>query len=160
VQVSEPAPEHEPPISAPMGGSLRASVRRNAVALISLSVALFSSGYNTWRNQSTEAHRNVREASFKLIEQAGELQQLMQHRYYGGDHSQMNWIAGWGHATLIRDMAPLVSPAVQQRADAVFAEWKAHAGELESGQGDSAQRIENAIDQLTGEIRSELLALH
>ena len=97
---------------------MRASVRRNAVALISLSVALFSTSYNTWRNQATEAHRNVREASFKLLEQAGELQQLMQHRYYGGDHTQMNWIAGWGHATLIRDMAPLVSPAVQTRADA------------------------------------------
>ena len=144
----------------PAGISLRASVRRNAVALISLCVALFSTSYNTWRNQATEAHRNVREASFKLLEQAGELQQLMQHRYYGGDHSQMNWIAGWGHATLIRDMAPLVSPAVQARADAVFAEWKAHADELESGQGDSAQRIESAIDQLSGEIRNELLALH
>jgi len=151
-----PAPAREPSIE----GSLRASVRRNAVALISLAVALFSTSYNTWRNQSTEAHRNVREAAFKLIEQAGELQQLMQHRYYGGDHSQMNWIAGWGHATLIRDMAPLVSPSVQQRADALFIEWKAHAGELESGQGDSAQRIDTAIDKLTGEIRGELLALH
>ena len=139
---------------------MRASVRRNAVALISLSVALFSTSYNTWRNQATEAHRNVREASFKLLEQAGELQQLMQHRYYGGDHTQMNWIAGWGHATLIRDMAPLVSKDVQARADALFAAWKENAGELESGQGDSAQRVETAIDALTGEVRGELLALH
>ena len=154
--MSAPAPAQK----EPAGGSLRASIKRNAVALISLTVALFSTSYNTWRNQSTEAHRNVREASFKLLEQAGELQQLMQHRYYGGDHSQMNWIEGWGRATLIHDMAPLVSPQVQQRGDALFAEWKAHAGELESGQGNSAQRIERAIDQLTGEIRSELLALH
>ncbi len=150
-------PEPEP--SAPVD-SLRTSLRRNAVALISLAVALFSTSYNTWRNQATEAHRNVREASFRLIEEAGGLAQVMQHRYYGGDHSQMNWIEGWGKATLIRDMAPLVSPAVQKRADTVFATWKECAGDLETGQGDSAQRIEKTLDDLNGEIRNELLALH
>lgn len=136
------------------------AVRRNAVALISLSVALFSTSYNTWRNQTTEAHRNVREAAFKLIEQTGELQQLAQHRYYGGDHSHMNWIAGWGHATLIRDMASLVSPAVQARADRLFAAWKENAGELESGRGNSEQAIESALDEVNASIRAELLALH
>ena len=139
--------------------SLRAGIRRNAVALISLSVALFSTGYNTWRNQATEAHRNVREASFKLLEEAGELQQVALHRYYGGDHSQMNWIAGWGKATLIRDMAPLISPAAQARAETLFVTWKERAGELESGEGDSAQRIAASIDELNGAVRAELLAL-
>ena len=138
---------------------VREGVRRNAVALISLAVALFSTSYNTWRNQTTEAHRNVREASFALLERAGELQQIAQHRYYGGDHSAMNWIAGWGKATLIHDMAPLVSSKVQARADALFLVWKENAGELESGQGESAQRIEAAVDALTGEVRDELSAL-
>jgi hypothetical protein len=149
-----------PPPDPAAPSRVLSAVRRNAVALISLSVALFSTSYNTWRNQTTEAHRNVREASFKLLEECGELQQLAQHRYYGGDHSQMNWIAGWGRATLIRDMAPLVSKDVQARADALFDSWKENAGELESGQGDSAQRIEATIDALTGEVRSELITLH
>lgn len=138
---------------------LREGVRRNAVALISLCVALFGTSYNTWRNQTTEAHRNVREASFKLLEACGELQQLAQHRYYGGDHSQMNWIAGWGKATLIRDMAPLVSPSVQMRADRLFAVWKENAGELDSGQGESEQTIETALGDVTNAARAELLAL-
>jgi hypothetical protein len=141
-------------------GTIGASVRRNAVALISLCVALTGMAYNTWRNQTTEAHRNVREASFKLLEQSGELQQVMQRRYYGGDHSQMNWIEGWGTVTLIRDMAPLVSPAVEARAEAVFRTWKERATELETGEGDSAQHIETAIDDLNSEIRKELVALH
>ena len=140
-------------------GTLRESLRRNTVALISLAVALFSTSYNTWRNQTTESHRNVREASFKLLEECGELQQLAQHRYYGGDHSQMNWIAAWGKATLIRDMAPLVSPAVQARADKLFATWKETAGELEHGEGGSEQTIEAALDEVTVSIREELLAL-
>ena len=35
-------------------------LRDNAVALISLVVALGSLGYNTWRNERTEHNRNVR----------------------------------------------------------------------------------------------------
>lgn len=148
-----------PDDTKPRDGTLRESLRRNTVALISLAVAVFSTSYNTWRNQTTESHRNVREASFKLLEECGELQQLAQHRYYGGDHSQMNWIAAWGKATLIRDMAPLVSPSVQTRADRLFATWKENAGELESGQGGSEQAIETALDEVNGSIREELLAL-
>lgn len=153
--MSAPSPD----ASALRDHPLREGVRRNAVALISLAVALFSTSYNTWRNQTTEAHRNVREASFKLLEACGELQQLAQHRYYGGDHSQMNWIAGWGKATLIRDMAPLVSPATQLRAEKLFAVWKENAGELESGSGDSEQAVESALDAVAEAARTELLAL-
>src|SRR5690349_6337979 len=84
-------------------------LRRHAVALISLAVALFSSSYNTWRNQTTEAHRNVRGAAFSLFEQLGELQQLVDARYYGGDTSKANRIIGWGKAVLVRDMSVLMS---------------------------------------------------
>jgi hypothetical protein len=149
--------DDDQPVATPR---LIAGVRRNAVALISLTVALFGTSYNTWRNQATEAHRNVREASFKLLEEVGELQQITQRRHYGGDHSEINWIDGWGRATLIRDIAPLVSPAVQQRADDVYASWKTHAGDLGNGENDSEAAIERSLDALSGEIRSELQALH
>ena len=148
-----------PEDKTPRTGTVRESLRRNTVALISLAVAVFSTSYNTWRNQTTESHRNVREASFKLLEECGELQQLTHHRYYGGDHSQMNWIAGWGKATLIRDMSPLVSPAVQARADRLFAAWKENASELERGEGNSEQAIESALDEVSISIREELLML-
>ena len=42
-------------------------LRRNAVALISLVVALSSLGYNTWRNEQTEANRNERQAAFEVL---------------------------------------------------------------------------------------------
>jgi hypothetical protein len=149
------------PVSAPVTPlPLVSSIQRNAVALISLAVALAGTSYNTWRNQTTEAHRNVREASFKLLEQSAELQQLAQQRYFGSDHSPANWIAGWGKATLIRDIAPLVSPRAQERADALFATWKLRADELESGSGDSEAKIEAAIDALSNELRDELRQLH
>ena len=45
--------------------SIRQQLRANAVALISLVVALSSLGYNTWRNEQTEENRSIRVAGFE-----------------------------------------------------------------------------------------------
>ena len=42
-------------------------IRPNAVALISLFVALTSVTYSTWRNERTEYNRNVRAATFQML---------------------------------------------------------------------------------------------
>lgn len=90
------------------------------IALISLVVALMGLGYNTWRNEATEAHRNARQASFELLDQLGQLQQIVDNRYYAGERSEMTRIAAWSRAALIRDMGTLVSPATQDRAQEAF----------------------------------------
>ncbi len=48
--------------------TLISQVRQHSVALISLAIAQSSLGYNTWRNEQTEANRNARAAG---IEQLG-----------------------------------------------------------------------------------------
>ena len=40
--------------------SLKEQFRRNMVALISLVIAITSLGYNTWRNEASEANRTQR----------------------------------------------------------------------------------------------------
>jgi hypothetical protein len=40
--------------------TIRKQIQNNAVALISLFIAVGSLGYNTWRNETTEEQRNVR----------------------------------------------------------------------------------------------------
>ena len=47
--------------------TFREQLRSNAVALISLTVALSSLGYNTWRNERTEHNRNIRAAAFEIL---------------------------------------------------------------------------------------------
>jgi len=47
--------------------TIRQQVRNNAVALISLLIALTSLGYNTWRNERTEHNRNSRTAAFEIL---------------------------------------------------------------------------------------------
>ena len=62
--------------------SIREQIRSNAVALISLVIALSSLGYNTWRNETTESQRNIRHASFRVLETLGSLQEVVDFRYY------------------------------------------------------------------------------
>ena len=62
--------------------SIRQQIHNNAVALISLFIALSSLAYNTWRNETTEEQRNVRHAAFRVLESLGELQQVVDFRHY------------------------------------------------------------------------------
>ena len=57
-----------------MAQNVGQQLRSNAVALISLAVALTALGYNTWRNERTEHNRNIRVAAFEVLTQLGELQ--------------------------------------------------------------------------------------
>lgn len=135
-------------------GGWRAALNRHAVALISLTVALFSTSYNTWRNETTEAHRNVRQAAFSMLAAVGEFQQTVDQRYWGGDRSDANRIRGWGEAALLRDLGPLVSDATRERASALHARWSADLAALDGGEREAEERIARA----TGELRTQLIA--
>ena len=52
---------------------IRKQLKQHSVALISLVIALSSLGYNTWRNETTEEQRNIRHASFRVLECLGDL---------------------------------------------------------------------------------------
>ena len=95
-------------------------IRSNSLALISLAVAFIALGYNTWRNETTESHRNVREASFRVLESLGELQEVADHRYYylpfentEGREGELR-LRGFGRVAMVRDLMNLMpgpSPA-------------------------------------------------
>ncbi|MDX1554682.1 MAG: hypothetical protein R3212_01515, partial [Xanthomonadales bacterium] len=62
--------------------SIRQQIHNNAVALISLFIAVASLGYNSWRNETSEEQRNIRHAAFTVLEHLGEIQQVVDARYY------------------------------------------------------------------------------
>jgi hypothetical protein len=130
-----------------------AGVRRHAVALISLAVALFGTGYNTWRNETTEAHRNVRAAGFMVLDALGQLQEISDRRFYGGDHSDANRISGWGKVTVVRDMAPLVSSPTDVQARVLFTAWQENVDKLDA---DGEQVEKNVAEAITG-VRAQVL---
>jgi hypothetical protein len=130
-----------------------------ALALISLAVALAGFSYNTWRNETTEAHRNVRQASFQMLNEIGQLQQIVDNRYYANDHSEMTRIAGWGKAALLRDLGPLVSPTTAQRSQEAFDAWSANAEGIDAHDAESERRVSGSLKRLRKQVLDELMAL-
>ncbi len=137
-----------------------AGVRRHAVALISLTVALFGTSYNTWRNQTTEAHRNTRTAGFMVLETLGQLQEVADRRYYGGDHSDENRVSGWGKVGVVRDMSSLVSPAAEIQGRAVFEAWQANVDKLDGVDAQAEKTVTHAISDLRDRVIVELRGLN
>src|SRR6476659_6736728 len=123
---------HDSSAPTPWRTALASGVRRHAVALISLAVALFGTSYNTWRNQTTEAHRNTRTAAFMVLDALGQLQEITDRRYYGGDHSDANRIGGWGKAAVVRDMSMLISKTANTHGQALFMTWQSNVDKLDA----------------------------
>ena len=135
-------------------GMIREQLRSNWLALLSLFIALFGLGYNTWRNETTEGHRNVREAGFIVLDALGELQQLADTRFFGGEKNEANRIAIWGRVTLVRDISGLISVDAQTRAEQLFEIWSGNAPAFDAGD----RAAEAAFATATREARSQVLA--
>lgn len=120
----------------PDADSLRAQLRRHSVALISLVIAVTSLGYNTWRNETTERQRNVRHAAFRVLEALGELQTVVDERYYYLPFSDDPMreaelrLRGYGSVAMIRDLMNLMPGDAPEAGQSMHALWHMHVNEL------------------------------
>jgi hypothetical protein len=128
--------------------TLRRQLRDNAVALISLVVALSSLGYNTWRNERTEGNRNVRTATFELLTRLAELERLVFLAQYDRDAAAGNPRSGWTYVLSIRDLATLTPAPVPARANELQQAWSANWEGLGKDDEIAVNRIDDAIGRL------------
>ncbi len=128
--------------------TIREQFRRNAVALISLAIAVTSLGYNTWRNEASEHNRNQRVVSIEILLMLSELQQVILDRRYGKEsEGKSNLRKGWVIALTIRDISMIADGGVPESAERLFSTWEDESGSL--GSSDEAkERIENALKAL------------
>jgi hypothetical protein len=142
-----------------MTENLRHQVRVNAVALISLAVALCSLGYNTWRNERTEQNRSVRVAAFEVLKNLGELQVIVNFAYFGKNEQLGNPVLGWGRIALISDLSQLLPAPAPERAEKLSHAWQADWQQLREDEP-SVERITAEIDQSRDAVREILRGLH
>lgn len=140
-------------------GAFSAAVQRHSVALISLFVALTGLAYNTWRNEATEAHRNVRQAAFVMLAELGELQQVVDRRFYAGKADDVNRISGWGKVALLRDVSMLVSPAASRQAALLFHTWESQLDRMDGGDPAAERAVSMAIAATREQVLRDLEAL-
>ena len=94
-----------------------------AATLFSVMFALLGFTYNVWRMEQTEQNSSVREASFEMLLQLAELEQLVYAAYYDQDTVAGNPRKGWVIVGLIVDLSRACSPAVTARARELKSAW-------------------------------------
>lgn len=138
--------------------SIRHQLRINAVALISLLVALSTLGYSTWRHEVSEDNRTLRTAAFNILLTAGELQSVVDFAHYEGNPDAGNPIKGWGKVLYLRDLGIVMPAQVQSRTRDLQRVW-AHDWEALQQDEAAAQRITASIDALRSEVGTLILRL-
>ena len=130
-------------------------IRRNAVALISLVVALSALGYNTWRNEKSEENRNHRQAAFEILLKLNQLQQVVFHRRYDNDETDKgNPRVGWTIVLTIRDLSQLLYPPLPGMAGDLQATWGDNWEDL----GEDQASVDAVLENVDG-MRDETLRL-
>ena len=138
---------------------MRQQLRNNAVALVSLVIALSSLGYNTWRNERTEHNRNVRTATFELLMRLADLERVVFLAQYEHDAHGGSPRTGWTYVLAIRDLAALTPPPVRQQAERLQQTWRDNWEGLGREDEQAAGRIDDAIGALRGSCLTALNAL-
>src|SRR5438045_6491636 len=119
-------------------------LRDNAVALISLVVALGSLGYNTWRNERTEHNRNVRAAAFELLMKLADLKRVVFLAQYDRDQAGGNPRTGWTYVLAIQDLSKLAPAPVPAQAERLQQVWGGNWEGLEIGRASCRERGESS----------------
>lgn len=153
----QPSEKDENPESAPPSASrspgLLEQVRRNAVAIISLVVAVVALSYNTWRNEKTEDNRNVREAGFLVIDKLSDLQStVFELRYGDGDERTVQ--NGWAQVLAINDLCYAMPDSVQDSSRSLLMIWDGKARSLR--ENDNYQAIDSALDDTRAQVLQAL----
>jgi hypothetical protein len=109
--------------------TIRQQIHNNAVALISIFIAISALAYNTWRNETTEQQRNIRHAAFRVLEDLGELQEVVDSRHYYlafnreiGSEGELR-IRGFGSVAMIRDLMMLMPEPGPSAGQALHEIW-------------------------------------
>lgn len=119
-------------------------LRANAVAIISLFVALSGLTYNTWRDKIIEENRSVRVASFEVLKNLWELQLVVDYAHYQKNQQLGNPITGWSKVLLIKDLSRVIPEPAPKAAERLYQTWQQEFDKLESD--------EKSVERVTQEV--------
>ena len=127
-------------------------LRNNSVAIISLIVALSGLAYNTWRNEASEANKNIREAGLFMMKELTELQEVVLYARFDREDDRGDIKTGWSHVLAVKDLSYAMPEKVQKDAADLFNVWQIHANGINENQSDSYQEIDKSIDSVKSQI--------
>jgi len=127
--------------------SVRAQLSRHSVAIISLTIAIASLSYNTWRNERNEVNNNMRVAAFELLATLSALKELVYLGHYDHDQQRGNPRIGWTYVITLGDLGELLPEPLPQKVRQLNQVWSDNWEGVGSSQS-SVDKIDAAIDEL------------
>lgn len=139
--------------------TIRGQVRDNALALVSLLVALFSVSYGTWRDERTEYNRNIRAAAFEILTKLSDFERTVFLAQYDHDAASGSPRIGWTDVIVIHDLAAVAPAPLESKAVKLRDIWRDNWEHLGSEDDASVEHIEAAIEDLRQSTLSTLRGL-
>jgi hypothetical protein len=109
-----------------LSATIKSQLRSNAIAIISLIVALSSFSHTAWRTEQSERNRTTRQAAFQMLVALGEMKQVVYHGHYDHDSVRGNPRTGWVYVETIRDFSSAMPAPVPAKAEALMQSWQKH----------------------------------
>ncbi len=135
---------------------LSEQIKNNLLAIISLFVAL---GYNTWRNESSEANRNVRQAGFEIIKHVGELQKIAYVAHFDRKNLKTDTKIAWTEVLILKELSRLMPVVIQNKADTLTTVWEKNWRGLSNESDISLAEIDLALHELRMEVLNNMKRL-
>ena len=132
-------------------------LRRHSVALISLTVAIVSLAYNTWRNEQSETNRNIRTVGVEAYLKVGELERSLLFSAYGNDNMSDYLKNGWAAALAARDLGMLLPEPARSATLNLFEAW--NTGSLELAEASSQRERDSVAGPINASIDSTKAAV-
>jgi len=127
-------------------------------AVLGVVFAVVGFTYNAWRMEVSEDNNNIRTASFEVLKELTELEQVIYAAHYDQDEKEGNPRKGWVKIGLIVDLSSLISQPVVEKAKHLKALWAETWDILPQDRGATNQLVKE-IDVVREEIKLTLSQL-
>jgi len=117
--------------------------------------AVLGFSYNTWRMELSEANNNIRTASFEVLLQLSEFEQILYASHYDQDAREGSPRKAWVKVDLINDLSGLIDQQVKAESVKLKELWGTH-WESVSTDEEAIKLLVIQIDQVRNKIKTVL----
>lgn len=126
--------------------------------IFSLIFAIVGFSYNAWRLEVSEDNNIIRTASFEVLKNLAEFEQIIFAAHYDQDENLGNPRFGWVKVGVIVDLSSLISPEVEGSALLLKQRWNDSWSTINASQHDIDFLIKQ-IDEVRHQIKATLADL-
>jgi len=124
-------------------------------SIFSMVVAVVGFSYNAWRMELSEDNNNIRTASFEVLTELSELEQVIYAAHYDKNMLDGNPRKAWVKVGLIVDLSALISMQVEKDAIHLKSIWS-NNWQLVKDDEATTQKLVEQIDKVRISIKNDL----